>query len=200
MKAAAPGSIATLGTLNIVFGALFSFCCAASLVRLAAGFALFLGPRFEQEQLQQFLEREIALHQGIEWAGAFGGAIVFGLMFVAGVGLVSRRNWGRIAAIIDALLLTAYGIGMIVYNLALEAPTVARFLNDQRLAGDVFPPGLAWTIYAAISVILTLAVVYALLSLILLLRRPVRDYFTGAAFDIERFDDDDWDDNPRDRR
>ena len=53
MKQPAPGSLSTIGTLNIVFGSLFGFCCASFLISWVTSVSIF--GDLAQDNLERYL-------------------------------------------------------------------------------------------------------------------------------------------------
>ncbi|MFO0968102.1 MAG: hypothetical protein U0793_21310 [Gemmataceae bacterium] len=134
------------------------------------------------------------MHQVIEWGTTFIGSVVFILMLVSGIGLASKRAWGRSLAVANSFPLILFGLGVAAYNLGIEAPAIVRFLRGRGFGPDGPPPGFVWMLYIAISLVLLLVVFYAVVTMTALMSRRVREYFERSAFGFDDFEDD-W---PRD--
>lgn len=198
MKRTAPGSISTIGTLNIIFGSLFSFCCVGGLLINVAGSNLF--GDMDDDVIHQMLDRELPSYQIVTWLMQGFGILFFIIMLISGIGLVSKGNWGRILAIVNASALIPYCLGISIYTLAFEGPTVTRVLQDNPFPGAQEMRGMLWMGFIIRLGILLLVLVYAVITISVLLGASVRAYFSQTGYEMDRFyGDDDWDDRERGR-
>jgi hypothetical protein len=192
MKQRAPGSLSTIGTLNIVFGSLFGFCCASFLISWVTSVSV-LDPQ-GQDSLERCLQQEIPLYHLAKWGSSVLGVLLFSVMMISGIGLVSRRAWARLLAVVVALVLIPYALGVAILDLALVAPTSSRHIRDNpQVFGGAEQAPLIWIFYLMEAFFLLLFFIYALITLGYLLSRNVRDYFQHAAFDMDRYYDDELD-------
>lgn len=194
MKRETPGSVTTIGTMNIILGSLFSFCCLSFLtIQLASlqGFG-------NAQEIEPLLERELPGHKVINWTSQGLGLICFLLMTISGIGLVSRANWARVLAITNGWILMPFLIGMGVYHLAWEMPVTARILR--QVQGPLAREGLTflWFICIIRIALYLLIFTYALIMVILLMGGRVRDFFTQTGFEDGFYEEEGW--GPRDRR
>jgi hypothetical protein len=199
MKRSAPGSLTTLGVLHIVFGSLFSFCCLFGLVMNAADSPLF--GDLDDDFVQAMIERDLPSYMTILLLIQGFGVLFFLVMLIAGIGMASKANWGRFLAIGNACAMVPYCLAVTVYTLAFEAPTITRMLRGNPFPGAQEANSFLWVGYVLRMLILLVFMIYAVITISILLGARVRGYFQQASFDMDRYQsDDEWDDIGRGRR
>jgi len=132
----------------------------------------------------------------MKWGSMGGGVACFITMLISGIGLVSQSNWGRILALTNAWLMIPFFLGSGIYDIAIQAPAASRFLQANPMMRDM--GGLMWMEIVVQIVIYILLIVYAVITICMLMSGRVRDFFQHRSFD-HQFYDDDWDDRPRSR-
>lgn len=197
MPAKRPVAVVVVAVLQLVFGGLALIDSASSLAGLdkALGSAGRVGPSGPQAlslaDVENQLEQRVPgyglskrLNAGLEGVLAL-------LMIVSGVGLLLLRPWGRLLALVYAVLSILNTVVYLPWYLAVVAPQVVAFARELSATGgeQAQAMGLALPfIYIGLPVAASLSVLYPILVLVILSRRRVRAAFAGEAVPAEAED------------
>jgi len=204
-----PTVLTVMGILNIVLGSLFVLCNICGGIGLLFGASgqgrQFQGgpnPFAEINELFNFLQAEIPSFVVIKVCELVVSLLASVLLVIAGIGLLSVRNWGRILSIAYSVIGILVTLGSLVFTLAIVNPATERFINARLAIGG--QPGMNNTAFNSIVTVFSavISMAYAIVLLIMMLLPSVSATFAGRSrtddYDLDRPDDED--DLGRERR
>jgi hypothetical protein len=196
-----PVAVVVIAALQLVFGVPALGSYALSLAGLDKAVAS-LGPVNPQGQqrltlldVEQRLEEKVPSYGPAQRAVNVAGVVLSLLMIVSGIGLLTFRPWGRLAAIVYAVLSILTTAAFVVWYLAAVVPAVVEFGREIAATGGREAEAMELTIQAAYiggPLIASLSAAYPVVVLLVLLRPSVRDAFRGEPLPEESGEPEDY--------
>jgi hypothetical protein len=173
-----PGSVTTMGVLNLVFGSLFLLVCFCDGVLLVAS----RDP--DNMMLWEEMKDQVPGFVAVRVGGLLLHILLFILLIVAGIGLLNMAAWGRALSIVYAVASILLEIAMLIYQLAFINPVMNRFVG-QFGGGGPDIGGVMMIVLTVVTVIIyALVILYAVLLLIMMLTPTVAEAFAGRSRDL----------------
>ncbi len=199
-----PTAVSVMAILNIIFGSLgllLGICSGFGMLLIASVPAVPLTPGGPPvnitKDLFDFMEREIPGYNAITIAQlVIGYLLLSGLLLAAGIGLLNRQHWARIACIVYGAVNIVLLLMDLVFKLAFVMPAMTRWQMDfqRRFAGpnpfttNPFLGGSFQIVTAAITSLICIG--YSALLITMMFLPQVRYWFERRpAYDFDRDED-----------
>jgi hypothetical protein len=189
-----PLAVVVIAVLQLVFGVPALGTYALSFAGLDKAVASLGQVNQEGQQRLTLLDVEKRLEERVPSYGPVQQAVngaeiaVTLLMIASGIGLLMFRPWGRLAAIVYAVLSILVTMASLAWYLAAVAPAVVAFGREIAATGgpDAEAMGAGIPIaYIGGQIVFSLSAVYPLVVFLVLLRPSVRAAFQGEALPAE---------------
>jgi hypothetical protein len=134
--------------------------------------------------VEKHLEESVPSYGPAQRALAGVEVVVTLLMIGSGIGLLLFRPWGRLLALVYAVLSILVTLSYLGWYLAVVAPAVVAFGREIAATGgqeaEAMGAGIP-IIYIGAPILMSLSAAYPLVVLVVLSRRPVRAAFGGET-------------------
>lgn len=162
-----PASLTVFGVLNVIFGVLGLCGAVFNILGLAAGSA--------RDNPILYVMKESAVFLVWNWLNALISPLLLLVLLASGVGLLMAKSWGRLAAMGVA---GAYIVMDLLSTLMSGIFLLPLYLELLDKSGERFMLGAAGA--AGLGLGACFGLVYPVLVLIFMTRKPVVDFFRGA--------------------
>jgi hypothetical protein len=209
MAGTRPTSVTVMGILNIVFGSLSllgSLCNGISIILNTAGVRMGgRGPEGDigGHDLWKAMAAEVPGFVAFEYGSLLLTLALGLLLLLTGIGLLNMRSWARTGAVLYAPVKIVFEVGALIYTMVLVNPVQARWMEAEMARGGVQGGGNIMAAAVAVVAIVSAAVAigYAIILLIVMLRPTVREAFAPfKSPSLEQVLQDEGDEYERQRR
>jgi hypothetical protein len=191
-----PTVVLVMGILSIVLGSLGLICslCGASNLLLQKSASTFAAgvPGAEKSILaqQEIMDREIPNYMTLQLTGMAIATLFATLLLLGGIGLIFMRKWGRWCCILYALITPPLQIAGLWWRITKVTPAEMKAQKEamKNVPGGGNQPQLdlnmdlfGTIVNVAISVVVALVIIYAIVLLTTMLLPRVKRAFAGTA-------------------
>jgi hypothetical protein len=186
-----PVAVVVIAVLQLVFGAIG--LCGSAVQLTGAQNALTTATQVNPppgqpspptaQDIENYLEKKVPNYHTLTLADGVVDLVLSVLMVASGIGLLQLRSWGRLLAVVYAVLSILAKVAGTAFAFALVVPAMSDFARELEatrgkeaaLMGQVMQISII-----AAAVFGAVLVVYPILVLIVLSRRSVRAAFAGT--------------------
>src|SRR5579884_853918 len=183
-----PVAVVVVAVFQLLFGVLALLDSASTLAGLDRTVAAAGQVSTSKKESVSVADVEKRLEQNVPGYGVIKQAsvglegVLAVMMIASAIGLLRLRPWGRVLALVYAVLSIVSRLGYLAWFLATVPPVVSAFGKELAAAGgDLAELTGTWfpIAYVGLQVVMSLSVLYPIIVLIVLSRRRVRAVFTG---------------------
>jgi hypothetical protein len=174
-----PGGATCIAFFHIALGGIGMFWFAYRLLLFLVGDGLLF--EFQGNlALEAFLQEEVSSYKAIKVVSLCLSLLDSVLMLVCGIALLNDQNWGRLFALLLALLALLATLAETVYYYSLVVPLMQRGTEILALGQEgefMMRFDALWTGFMNL-----MAFLYFLVTILVLLSRPVADFYRVRAY------------------
>ena len=185
-----PLAVVVIAVLQLVFGvpALGNYALSLAGADQAVASLGQVNPSGQQRltllDVEKHLQENVPGYAAVQRGGDGVETVVALSMIASGIGLLLFRPWGRVLALVYAVVSIVITVAYLGWYLAAVAPAVVAFGREIAATGgqDAQAMGAAIPVlYIGAPILMSLSAAYPVAVLVVLLRRPVRAAFRGEA-------------------
>jgi hypothetical protein len=190
-----PTSVLVMGILNMVFGALgllFSLCAGGIIGWLRYGHMPTPSNQDALDVYRSVIEKEAPDYFQMIWISLGASIGLLALLFIAGIGLIAMRRWGRVLSIVFAIAFILLQSGGLVWNIKVGPAAqhaqveMNKAFSPQQGQAMSEDPGLG---IGTGVVFYVLEIVYCLVLLVMMFLPSVRAAFANTSQNFRKTED-----------
>jgi hypothetical protein len=187
-----PGGYTTFAIMNFILGGILLLCSVGSGIHPT----VTINNQDATHQFIAFLNQQVPGYSVMKIGGAVVGFLLAAGLIVGGVGLLQNQNWGRVLAMVFAIVSLLHHAFLIVFQIFWVNPALDRFFAGFPLFNlSVVPKTLA----LGFMLFWSLAIIYYFIQILVLAITSPGASRDGDERGRSRRDWDEEDDRPRRR-